>query len=160
LSKALGTAGGFVCGSGALVDWLANRARTYVFSTAQPAATSAAAIAALAIVEEEPHRRADLLKTAAEVRTRLEQQGWALWPPAPTEAKRGRSSGSQIIPLYVGEPERALKLAVRLQEAGFFVPAIRPPTVPAGQSLLRLSLCWHHTPPMIDALVDSLGRVR
>jgi 8-amino-7-oxononanoate synthase len=148
LSKALGTGGGFVCGRQSLIDWLANRARTYVFSTAQPAATSAAAIAALDIVRDEPERRTTLLAKVSALRSRLRDQGW-----------NTRNSESQIIPLMVGEPDRAMKLAAQLREAGFFVPAIRPPTVPEGESLLRLSLCSHHSPQMIDGLMRQLGKL-
>src|SRR5712672_653650 len=75
LSKALGSGGGFICGSQSLIDWLANRARTYVFSTAQPPATSAAAIAALDIVEREPNRRESLLRNAGTLRERLRRDG-------------------------------------------------------------------------------------
>ena len=149
LSKALGTGGGFVCGRQSLIDWLANRARPYVFSTAQPAATSAAAIAALDVVESEPHRRRELLARAASLRLRLNEQGW-----------NTGNSASQIIPLYTGEPERTMSLASELREAGYFIPGIRPPTVPEGESLLRLSLCYHHTPAMIDELVDTLLKLR
>jgi 7-keto-8-aminopelargonate synthetase-like enzyme len=148
LSKALASGGGFVCGRQSLIDWLANRARTYVFSTAQPAATNAAAIAALDVVQQEPARRRNLLATAAAFRGRLREQGW----------NTGQSA-SQIIPLYVGDPERATQLAGQLREAGFFVPGIRPPTVPEGESLLRLSLCHHHTAAMLDELADALGRI-
>jgi 8-amino-7-oxononanoate synthase len=148
LSKSLGTGGGFVCGRQALIDWLANRARTYVFSTAQPAATSAAAIAALDIVRQEPERRRELLRRAAELRSRLREQGW----------NTGRSE-SQIIPLIVGEPDRTMYLAAALREAGFYVPGIRPPSVPEGESLLRLTLCHDHTPEMIDLLVEELGQM-
>jgi 8-amino-7-oxononanoate synthase len=149
LSKAIGSAGGFVCGTKPLIDWLANRARTYVFSTAQPPATSAAALAALDIVQQEPHRREQLLANAANLRTQLSTQGW----------NTGRSE-SQIIPLIVGDSHRTLDLAAALRKAGYFVPAIRPPTVPAGESLLRLSLCYHHTPEIINALTDQLARLR
>lgn len=149
LSKALGTGGGFVCGRQTLIDWLANRARSYVFSTAQPAATSAAGIAAIKIVRAEPHRRQQLLATAATLRARLRGQDW----------NTGHSA-SQIIPLLIGDPDRTMRLAASLREAGFFVPGIRPPSVPEGESLLRLSLGHHHTPEMIDALVDQLGRLR
>ena len=146
LSKALGTGGGFVCGRQSLIDWLANRARTYVFSTAQPAATSAAAMAALDIVRDEPNRRARTCwrrrrNSACGFASRLEY----------------RQSESQIIPLYVGEPEQSGAVwPARLREAGFFVPAIRPPSVPEGESLLRLSLCYHHTREMVDGLVSQL----
>jgi 8-amino-7-oxononanoate synthase len=146
MSKALGTGGGFICGSQALIDYLANAARSYVFSTAQPAATSAAALAALEIVANEPHRRRELLSRAADLRSRLSEQGW----------NTGRSA-SQIIPLYLGDPERTMQLAAALRTAGYFIPGIRPPSVPEGESLLRLSLCYHHTPAMIEELLAVLG---
>jgi 8-amino-7-oxononanoate synthase len=145
LSKALGTGGGFVCGRQSLIDWLANRARTYVFSTAQPSATSAAAIAALDIVSQEPQRRQQLLERAANLRLRLRDQGW-----------NTGTSASQIIPLVIGDAERTMHLAAKLREAGYFIPGIRPPSVPEGESLLRLSLCFHHTQDMIDALLEVL----
>jgi 8-amino-7-oxononanoate synthase len=149
LSKALGTAGGFVCGSQALIDWLANRARTYVFSTVQPAATSAAGATALDIVRDEPHRRAELLQRAKELRFRLSADGWDVG-----------QSASQIIPLVIGGAERTMRLAASLREAGYFVPGIRPPSVPEGQSMLRLSLCYHHTAEMIEGLVRAFGTAR
>jgi 8-amino-7-oxononanoate synthase len=149
LSKALASGGGFVCGSQSLIDWLANRARTYVFSTAQPPATSAAAIAALEIVEHEPERRVGLLKTAAELRARLRADGW-----------NTGDSESQIIPIVIGNANRTMRLTARLREAGFFVPGIRPPSVPEGESLLRLSLCYHHTAEMIGGLTEALAKLR
>lgn len=149
LSKALGSGGGFVCGSQSLIDWLANRARSYVFSTAQPAATSAAAIAALEIVENEPFRRQKLLAAASDLRQRLCDQGW-----------NTGASESQIIPIIIGDADRTMHLAASLREAGFFVPGIRPPSVPEGESLMRLSLCYHHTPEMIGGLTDALAKLR
>jgi 8-amino-7-oxononanoate synthase len=149
LSKALGTAGGFVCGRPSLIEWLANRARSYVFSTAQPPAASAAALAALEIIRSEPHRRTELLSRATALRLRLREQAW----------NTGQSQ-SQIIPLFIGDPDRTMRLAALLRDAGFFVPGIRPPSVPEGESLLRLSLCYHHTEEMIDSLVEQLGRLR
>ncbi|HVT26742.1 MAG TPA: 8-amino-7-oxononanoate synthase [Lacipirellulaceae bacterium] len=146
LSKALGSGGGFVCGRRSLIEWLANRARTYVFSTAQPAATSAAAIAALDIVEQEPQRREGLLAAATSLRRQLREQGWNVG-----------NSQSQIIPLIVGDADRTMRLAASLREAGFFVPGIRPPSVPEGESLLRLSLCYHHTAEMVGDLLKALG---
>jgi 8-amino-7-oxononanoate synthase len=146
LSKALGAAGGFVCGSRELIQWLANRARSYVFSTAQPAATCAAALAALDIVEREPARRTGLLAAAAELREQHRQQGW-----------NTAASASQIIPIMIGSPADAVRLSARLREAGYWVPAIRPPSVPAGESLLRLSLTASHTPEMVAGLLAALG---
>jgi 8-amino-7-oxononanoate synthase len=146
LSKALGSLGGFVAGSAALVDWLANRARSYVYSTAPPEPLSAAAGQALRVVRAEPQRRRELLERAAGLRERLRQRGWELGP-----------SCSQIIPLRVGEVEAAMRLARRLHRAGLFVPAIRPPSVPEGQSLLRISLTWSHSAEMVERLLEALG---
>jgi 8-amino-7-oxononanoate synthase len=146
LSKALGCVGGFVAGSRALVEWLVNRARPYVFSTAAPAAMSAAAIAAIDIVEHEPQRRETLLARANDLRENLTRHGW-----------NTGASASQIIPIVVGDPERAVSLSLRLRERGFFVPAIRPPTVPEGEACLRISLTAGHTEEMIAELVKDLG---
>jgi 8-amino-7-oxononanoate synthase len=145
LSKALGAAGGFVCGTRALVTWIANRARPYVFSTAQPAAISAAAIAALDIVATEPRRRTGLLQAAARLRKQLTERGW-----------NTGASASQIIPILVGAPAAAVALSQALRNHGYWVPAIRPPSVPEGESLLRLSLTAAHTPEMIDGLLQAL----
>jgi len=149
LSKALGSQGGFVAGSRSLVAWLIHRARPYVFSTALPAAACAAAIAALDVVRDEPSRRETLLARAAALRTQLAAQGWNL----------GRST-SQIIPVIVGRPERALTLSTALGDQGLFVPAIRPPTVPEGESCLRISLTCGHDEEMIGRLVEALGGLR
>jgi 8-amino-7-oxononanoate synthase len=146
LSKALGAAGGFVCGSRSLIQWLANRARSYVFSTAQPAAICAAALAAIDIVVDEPRRRIGLLQTAAQLRQRLQSQGW-----------NTGLSRSQIIPLMVGSAANAVRLSASLRERGYWLPAIRPPSVPEGESLLRLSLTAAHTPEMLDDLLTALG---
>jgi len=148
LSKALGCAGGFVAGSKSLIDWLVNRARPYVFSTAHPAACSAAAIAALDLVRGEPDRRQRLLATAAALHERLRSQGWNV----------GRSE-SQIIPVFIGEPATTMRFAARLRDRGLFVPGIRPPSVPAGESLLRISLSYAHAPQMIDTLVEAMAEL-
>ena len=150
LSKALGTGGGFVCGTQSLIDWLANRARTYVFSTAQPPATSAAAIAALDIVSP----RTPPPRTTTLPRRRSPRAGLA--PKAGTPATpRAKSSPSSS-----ATPNARSSSPRKLRDAGFFVPGIRPPTVPEGESLLRLSLCYHHTPEIIDALTEQLARLR
>jgi len=149
LSKALGSVGGFVAGSRFLVAWLVNKARPYVFSTALPAAACAASLAALEIVQAEPHRRETLLARAAAVREQLARQGWDL----------GRSA-SQIIPVLVGEPQRALQLSMALSDRGLFVPAIRPPTVPEGESCLRISITFGHDESMLERLTEAMGALR
>lgn len=147
LSKALGCSGGFVAGDRALIDWLVNRARPYVFSTAAPAATAAAALAALDVVRDEPQRRTALLDRARSLRGELRARGW-----------NTGASESQIVPLLVGDPQRALALSAKLFERGLFAPAIRPPTVPEGEALLRVSLTAGHTEEMIASLLESLSR--
>ncbi len=149
LSKALGTAGGFVCGTRSLIGWLANRARSYVFSTAQPAVSAAAASVALKIVEEEPQRRRDLLTTAARLRELLVQQGWHVG-----------ASASQIIPLHIGSAQQTMTFAEQLRNRGIWIPGIRPPSVPAEGSLLRLSLSASHTDEMIEEVLDALASCR
>ena len=149
LSKALGAAGGFVAGSRELIDWLLNRARPYVFSTAHPPAVAAAACAAINLVAREPERRHSLLARAAQLRAALAAQGWNV----------GQST-SQIVPVIVGSPERALSLAAELRKQGLFVPAIRPPSVPADTSRLRVSLCYGHTNEHVERLIEALARLR
>ncbi|MCC9607425.1 8-amino-7-oxononanoate synthase [Blastopirellula sp. JC732] len=148
LSKALGGHGGFVVGSQTLIDWLLNRARSYVFSTAAPMAASAAMIAALQIVRDEPERRQLLLERAANLRETLRKQGWQV------------GGESQIIPILIGEPEPTMQASHRLREQGLFVPGIRPPSVPSGESLLRISLSYAHTPEHLDRLIAALADLR
>ena len=158
LSKALGAAGGFVCGSRSLIEWLANRARSYVFSTAQPASIAAAAVAALDVVQQEPERRGKLLAAAAQLRRRLRELGVALTPPTFVEGSLA-AIDTQIIPLYLGEPAAAVQLSAALRRRGDWVPAIRPPSVPNGQSLLRISLTAAHTAEQITGLIETVGEL-
>jgi 8-amino-7-oxononanoate synthase len=147
-SKALGSIGGFVAGSKLLIDWLANSARSYMFSTALPAACASASRSAVQLIQTEPHRREQLLSNAQHLRQRLQSIG--LLPESQNEFY------SQIVPLVVGTPEKATALSAALKSAGLLVPAIRPPTVPVGGSLLRVSLSAMHTQSEMDQLVDLL----
>ncbi|HEY1783915.1 MAG TPA: 8-amino-7-oxononanoate synthase [Pirellulales bacterium] len=149
LSKALGSSGGFVAGRALLIDWLVNRARPYVFSTAHPAAASAAATAALGIVASEPWRREQLLAKSGDLRSWLESEGWNIG-----------NSTSQIIPLIVGQPDRAMRLSQLLREGGFWAPGIRPPSVPEGESLVRLSVSAGHTTEQLATLARLLGSIK
>ncbi len=146
--KALGGAGGFACGSAALIRWLANRARTYVFSTAHPAGISAAGLVALDLVDREPERRQGLLARAAELRIRLNDQGW----------DTGRST-SQIIPVVIGSAERTMRVSQALRKLGIWAPGIRPPSVPEGESLLRLGFTASHNDEMVEKLLKSLAEL-
>lgn len=149
LSKALGCAGGFVTGSDALIQWLINRTRPYVFSTAHPAATAVAASMAVRLVREEPERRQALLQRSTWLRDQLTAQGWDIG-----------TSTSQIIPLIVRDAALAVKLSTQLSDQGFFIPAIRPPSVPPDESLLRLSITFDHSEDMLQQLVDALRSLR
>ncbi len=143
LSKALGSVGGFVAGSRSLVDLILNRARTEIFSTAQPEAVCAAAIEAIAIIESEPERRQRVLQLADRFRTQLKQAGWNVG-----------NSASPIIPLLLTNIGEAVQWHQRLLEQGFFVPVIRPPAVPANQAMLRLSLTASHTDEQVERFLQ------
>jgi len=136
--KALGVAGALVCASAETIDYLVNRARPFIYSTAPPPCLAAAVTRALQLVDEEPWRRERVLKLA-----RLAHE--ELNPGAPF-------SGSQIIPVIIGGDEAALAVAQRVQEAGFDVRAIRPPTVPEGTARLRVSINAGHSEDQIRAL--------
>jgi 8-amino-7-oxononanoate synthase len=147
--KALAGMGAFVCCSNTLKQYLLNRARTFIFSTALPPYLAAQMRAAIRIAMAADAERRHLASLAAHLRRRLRDAGF--------DTAR---SDSQIIPVLVGQNERALQFAGRLSQAGLAVRAIRPPTVPVGTSRLRLSLTVGHTIAILDALVDTLIRVR
>ncbi|MBT4844312.1 MAG: 8-amino-7-oxononanoate synthase [Planctomycetaceae bacterium] len=148
-SKALGSIGGFVVGSKPLIDWLANSARSYMFSTALPAACASANRSAVQLIQTEPHRREQLLSNAQHLRQRLQSKGML--------DESQNEFCSQIVPIVVGSPEKAIALSAALKSAGLLVPAIRPPTVTVGGSMLRVSLSAMHTQTEIDQLVDVLA---
>lgn len=145
LSKALGALGGFVAGRRELVEIIRNTGRPYIFTTALPPAICAAAMRSLQIVRDQPERRRRLLAGAEQLRSSLADRGLDTL-----------NSASQIIPVVLGSARRAMEVSRILFEAGFFVPAIRPPTVPSGTSRLRISLCANHAPKDIEGLVDVL----
>jgi 8-amino-7-oxononanoate synthase len=149
LSKALGGIGGFVAASRAVCDLIVNRGRSFIYTTALPAAACEAARAELEIVRTEPERRRRVLALAERLRGALQEKGF----------ESGRSE-TQIVPVLVGAPERALALAAALLERGIFCPAIRPPTVPPGTSRLRVSLTAEHTEEDVDRLVAVLAEAR
>jgi 8-amino-7-oxononanoate synthase len=142
LSKAIGSQGGFVAGSAELVDWLWNKARTQMFSTALTPAACAAATAALTVIADEPFRREELSKRATDLRRSLIDAGLQV----PGELT------CPIVPVIVGDPEATVASAARLEERGFLVGAIRPPTVPEGTSRLRIVLHATHTADQIASL--------
>jgi 8-amino-7-oxononanoate synthase len=145
LSKALGCQGGFVCGSRQLIDYLINRARPYIFSTALAPPLAAAARRAISLVAREPERRRHLLARAEQLRAGLKRIG----------LDTGRSN-SHIVSIIIGAPEAAVELSRKLAKKRLLVPAIRPPSVPEGTSRLRISLTAGHSEEDIERLIEAL----
>ena len=148
LGKALGAFGAYVAGSRRLVDWLVSKARTFVFTTALPPAACGAALAALDVVRDEPERRARLGALTERMRVGLARLGFDVSDVV-----------APIFPVVLGDEARALAAARALRERGFFVRAIRPPTVPRGTSRLRVTLTAGHTDVQVDAFLDALRDV-
>ena len=147
-SKALGGSGGFVACSGALTDYLINKARNFIFTTAIPAVNCLAAAAALDVIAEEPKRRRQLQNNAKYLHQKCQQLNL-----------NTASSDSYIVPVILGSAEKALKTAQTLFQNGFIVPAVRPPAVPPDSSRLRLSLTSEHTQADIDSLFNALANI-
>ena len=148
LSKALAAAGGFVAGHADMIHWLRHKARAWIFSTAHPPAVAAAATRAITLVSQEPHRRRELLERATDFRHALLHKGVDV-----------AGATTQIVPIVVGAAADAVAVAARLAEAGLFVPAIRPPSVPEGKSLVRVSLSWHHTADDVARLASTITSI-
>jgi 8-amino-7-oxononanoate synthase len=147
--KALGVAGAFVAGPEWAIEYLAQRARPFIFSTAPPPAVAAALDGSLDVIEAEPQRRARLLELAAYLRRRLDMPGTSQIIPS-------QIIPSQIIPVMLGSNERAVAVAEKLQREGFDARAIRPPTVPEGTARLRISVNVNLSESILDRFVDAL----
>ena len=148
LGKAFGTAGAFVAGEEVLIETLIQRSRNYIFTTAMPSALAVATLESLAVAQAEPGRREHLAALIARFRSGVRELGWKLMP-----------STSPIQPVVVGDPARALALSRTLEERGFLIGAIRPPTVPQGTSRLRVTLTAAHRASDVDLLVESLNEL-
>jgi 8-amino-7-oxononanoate synthase len=150
LGKAVGAAGGFATGIAPLRELLVNRARAFVFATALPPPVAAAATAALGLIAgaEGDHRRALLAERRQSLAAALTRHGL----PVP-------QAGGPILPVILGSEARALAASAALRERGFFVPAIRPPTVPPGSSRLRMTLSAAHEPDDVARFAAALVEV-
>jgi 8-amino-7-oxononanoate synthase len=146
LGKAFGTFGAFVAGSETLIETLIQFARPYIYTTALPPAVAAATRAALRLLRDEGERRSHLHSLIRQFRAGAEALGLPLM-----------DSQSAIQPLLVGEDARALQLAELLKERGYWVSAIRPPTVPEGTARLRITLSATHTAVQVEGLLGVLG---
>jgi 8-amino-7-oxononanoate synthase len=143
LSKAVGTEGGFVAGSKVLIDFLLNNARTFIFQTAMPPSICAASYAALEIIEESNEKRQLLFSNVNKIKNSLEEMGYMV-----------KGDLTPIIPVIIGDPQDAVMFAEKLQESGIYAPAIRPPTVPNGESRIRLTVSSDHGSKEIDYLLE------
>jgi 7-keto-8-aminopelargonate synthetase-like enzyme len=148
LSKALGSVGGYMAGSRTLIDWLVNRARSFVYSTALPPGVIAASRAAVEIARG---------REGAALRARLRENIARFHSGLPVAWKKQSLSTSAIQPLICGEASAALALAATLHERGFLVPAIRYPTVPRQAARLRVTLSAANGEKEIDALNSTLA---
>ena len=148
LGKALGAAGGYICGSRDLIDFLVNRARSFIFSTAPVPAAAAAATAAVHLIQSDDGqvRRNQLWARVDQVKNGLIAAGYGLAPVR-----------SAIIPLVMGAEARALEAAAALRAQGVFIPAIRYPTVARGQARLRLTVSAAHSAADVNQLVAALS---
>jgi 8-amino-7-oxononanoate synthase len=149
LSKALGSQGGFVAGSAELIDLILNKARSFIFTTGLSPVCVAAAQAALELIQSDPTQRVQVQKVSAHLREALRLQGWAI-----------SNSSTQIVPIILGDPTSALACAEFLSERGFYAPAIRPPTVPAGECRVRFSVTAEHRVEEVDQLLAALSEFR
>lgn len=149
LSKGIGALGGFVAGSNRLIEWLWNRARTQMFSTALPPSVCAAACAALDIIETESWRRSHLKALSRQLCDGLAELGQTTPEPV----------AGPIVPIMLHQPGAALAAAEELEERGILVAAIRPPTVPEGTSRLRIALTCAHEPDDVARLLTTLADI-
>jgi 8-amino-7-oxononanoate synthase len=148
LGKGLGTAGAFVAGSHALIETLIQFARTYIYTTAMPAAVASATLVSLSKAREEHWRREKLVVLIQRFRAGAAQLGFTLM-----------DSATPIQPLLIGADQQAMVLSQQLREQGFLITAIRPPTVPDGQARLRVTLSAAHEESDVDALLAALEKV-
>lgn len=147
-SKALGGFGAYLVGSKKLIAYLINTCRSFIYSTALPPAVIAGNLASIDLIKEEPYRREQLLTLAQYFRDTLRKNGFQA------------NGSSQIIPLIIGDNIKTQRFADRLQQKGYWVLPIRPPTVPKGTSRLRFSLTFYHQKEILQRLLDDIRSVK
>ena len=145
LGKAAGAAGAFVAAHETVIEWLLQRARTYIFTTGASPVIAYALLASLELIRQGDARRAQLLRLTEALRDGLADTRWRLMP-----------SPTAIQPVIIGDNHETVAVANALFERGLWVPAIRPPTVPKGSARLRVSLSAAHTQAHVQQLIDAL----
>jgi 7-keto-8-aminopelargonate synthetase-like enzyme len=144
--KALGGFGAYVAGSHELIEWLINRARSFIYTTGVPPAVAASALAALDLIAQEPERRKKLWDNAAFLWQGLEKLGYQLGP-----------TRSPILPLLIGDAQQTMALAAALLQRGIFAQGIRPPTVPEGTSRLRVTPMATHSREQLAQALEAFA---
>jgi 7-keto-8-aminopelargonate synthetase-like enzyme len=158
LGKALGASGGYICGSRALIDFLVNRARSFIFSTAPVPAAAAAAIAGIQLSQslEGDARRKTLWQLIEQLNSKL--------PAAAKRSADGKIQNSKfrsaIVPIVIGDEAEAVAAATQLRGQNIFIPAIRYPTVARGAARLRVTLTAAHTEANVSELTCALGSLK
>ena len=148
LSKALGASGGFITGTKDFIAYLINTSRSFIYSTAPPAAMASAAQAAIHLVQQEPERWAKLWQNRGRMHQGLSAMGCHL-----------TKTQSPILPIIVKDPELAVQMSLDLQKKGIYIPAIRPPTVPKGTSRLRITVTAEHSIDQINTTLEAIQHV-
>jgi 8-amino-7-oxononanoate synthase len=149
LSKAIGSQGGFICGDNELIDYLINKSRAFIYTTALSPACAGASIKALEVIEKEPKLRIKLLENSKYLRDKLKLSGFDTL-----------GSESQIIPVLTGDAARTMDVSAQLMSRGIFAPAIRPPTVAEGMCRIRISLTSLHRREEIDKLIEAFQNLK
>ena len=148
LSKAIGSLGGYVSGDIELISYLRNKARSFMYTTALPPAVCAASIAGIKLIQEDPSMRVSLWHNVRFIKDKLRLLNI-----------NTISSESQIIPILIGDTKKAVNISKLLYESGILIPAIRPPTVPANSSRLRMTVMSSHTKKDLEQLAQVLNEV-
>jgi 8-amino-7-oxononanoate synthase len=160
LSKAIGSTGGFICGSRILIDYLVNRARSFIFSTAPSPATTAAATAAIRFIQSPAgaERCYQLWQRVRQIRNHLAKTKLSPTGVPSDQNSYSHSPGSAIIPVWIGDESEAVKVAGQLRSAGIFVPAIRYPAVAKGAARLRITASAAHPVSEVEQLLEALQK--
>jgi 7-keto-8-aminopelargonate synthetase-like enzyme len=143
-SKALGSFGAYLAASQSAIDYLVNTARSFIYSTALPPAVIAMNIESINLVHDEPDRRTMTLQNAEFFRTAIRNLGFTI------------KGDTQIVPVVLGDNHKTLAAAKKLQEKGYWVTPVRPPTVPPGQACLRFSITCAHDRSTLEKVIHDL----
>lgn len=145
-SKALGSFGAYLAASKQIVEYLVNTSRGFIYSTALPPGVIACNLESIKLVKDEPFRRVRLLELAGYFRGCLKKKGFEV------------KGDSQIVPLITGDNQKTLEFARKLQEKGYWVLPVRPPTVPIGQARLRFSLSFNHSKDILERMINDVSQ--